>query len=87
MEENVGRYNELDPDTEARVEALLARMTLDEKVGQLVQISPYAPFDPEHYEAQQREAEGAGEPFHYIPPLREDMEALLRAGASAPSST
>ncbi len=42
MEDNVGQYNTLDPDTEARVEALLARMTLEEKVGQLYQTNPFA---------------------------------------------
>ncbi len=31
------KYNQFDPDTEMRVDALLARMTLPEKIGQLVQ--------------------------------------------------
>ncbi|HEX8683819.1 MAG TPA: beta-glucosidase BglX [Ardenticatenaceae bacterium] len=80
MEENVGQYNYLDPDTEARVEVLLARMTLDEKVGQLFQTNPFAPWDSEDYEAKKHEAEEAGEPFVYTPKLRDDMDELLRAG-------
>jgi hypothetical protein len=40
VENNVGHDNHLDTDTEARVETLLARMTMAEKVGQLVQIRP-----------------------------------------------
>ena len=47
MNHHTATYNTLDPDTEARVETLLAQMTLAEKVGQLVQISPYGPFDLE----------------------------------------
>jgi beta-glucosidase len=80
VEENVGQYNYLDPDTEARVEALLARMTLDEKVGQLFQTNPFAPWDQEDYEAKKRQAEEAREPFDYTPKLRDDMDELLRAG-------
>lgn len=33
-------FTDVDPETEARVEALLAQMTLEEKVGQMNQISP-----------------------------------------------
>lgn len=40
---NAVNYNRLDDATEARVEDLLARMTLDEKVGQMVQEPPHAP--------------------------------------------
>ena len=35
------------PDIEARIEALLARMTLEEKVGQLNLVSAGPAFDPE----------------------------------------
>ena len=62
MKDNAGLYNDFDPDTERRVEALLARMTLEEKVGQLVQINPFAPWtDEEHaaYEAEKQAAEEA----------------------------
>jgi beta-glucosidase len=76
----VANYGRLDPATEARVEALLAQMTLPEKVGQLVQIGPFAPFDPTDYEARKAEAEAAGEPFSYPARLRDDMDDLLREG-------
>jgi beta-glucosidase len=80
IENTVGRYNDLDPDVEARVETLLAQMTLEEKIGQLFQINPYAPFDPAHYEAAKQAADASGVPFTYIPPLRDDMDELLREG-------
>ena len=38
MDEKVLRYDDVDEATEARVDALLAQMTLAEKVGQLVQV-------------------------------------------------
>ncbi len=34
-------FNHLDPEIEAQVETLLARMTLEEKVGQMNQVSPH----------------------------------------------
>lgn len=40
-------YNRLDPAVEARVDRLLAEMTLDEKVGQMVQYNPNAGLDLE----------------------------------------
>ncbi len=40
MVEDGPRYNDIDMEIDARVEGLLARMTLAEKVGQLVQITP-----------------------------------------------
>lgn len=78
--ENHYTYNDLDPEIEARVESLLAQMTLPEKVGQLVQLRAFAPFDAEDYEAKKKAAEEAGEPFEYPPKLREDMDELLRNG-------
>lgn len=80
MEEHTGTYNHLDPATEARVEALLAQMTLPEKVGQLVQVSPFGPFDLEDYLAKKQEAEEAGQPFDYPPKLRDDMDEMIRTG-------
>ncbi|MBP8000701.1 MAG: beta-glucosidase BglX [Chloroflexi bacterium] len=80
MNNNVGLYNTLDPNTETRVSALLAQMTLTEKIGQLVQISPYGPFDLEDYLAKKQSAEDAGIPFDYPPQLRHDMDDLLREG-------
>lgn len=80
MDNHITPYNQLDPATEARVDALLAQMTLAEKVGQLVQTNPFGPFDRDHYDAQKQAAEANGEPFEYFPKLRHDMEDLLRAG-------
>lgn len=80
MDDSPATYNTLDAATEERVEALLARMTLAEKIGQLVQLNPFGPFDLEAYEAQKRAAEEAGVPFQYAPRLRDDMEEMIRAG-------
>ena len=80
MENHIGTYNTLDPDTEARVETLLSQMTLPEKVGQLVQINPFGPFDLDDYLAKKQEAEEAGQPFNYPPKLRHDMDDMIRAG-------
>lgn len=43
-------YNRPDPTTAARIEDLLAQMTLAEKIGQLVQSSPSAPLPAEALE-------------------------------------
>lgn len=80
MDENPAHYNQLNPAIEARVEALLAQMTLPEKIGQLAQINPFAPFDPDDYQTQKQNAEAAGQPFKYLPQLREDLAELIRAG-------
>lgn len=80
MEETIAYYNTLNPATEARVESLLAQMTLTEKIGQLVQISPFAPFDYEDYLAQKAAAEAAGRPFDYLPQLRDGLEDMIRSG-------
>ena len=39
LEQEVLRYDRIDPALEARVDELLGRMTLAEKVGQLVQVT------------------------------------------------
>src|SRR5690348_10172673 len=80
MEDPVARYDHIDPTVEARVNDLLGRMTLAEKVGQLVQITPFAPFDVEKMEEQARQAEAAGRPFAFEPEVRSDLEELIRAG-------
>jgi beta-glucosidase len=74
------RYDQLDPAVEARVDDLLGRMTLAEKVGQLVQITPFLPFDVEKMIAQARQAEAAGEPFEFEPEVRPDLEDLIATG-------
>lgn len=45
MTDGVYRYDRIDPATQARADALLARMTLPEKIGQLVQVAPLIPPD------------------------------------------
>jgi len=80
MEANPAHYHHLDPAVEARVDALLAQMTLPEKVGQLIQISPFGPFDPDDYLAQKQQAEETGQPFTYPPKLRDDLDEMIRAG-------
>lgn len=80
MQKDIGRYNHLDPATETRVETLLASMTLPEKVGQLIQINPFGPFDLDDYLARQEEAAAAGQPFVYPPKLRADLAEMIRAG-------
>ena len=39
LEQGVLRYDRIDPTSEARIDDLLGRMTLAEKVGQLVQVT------------------------------------------------
>jgi beta-glucosidase len=81
MEEEVVRYNQIDPTIEARVEALLERMTLAEKVGQLVQVIPFKPFDVAGLMAKKKQAEEMGQPFQFRPELRDDLDELIRSGA------
>lgn len=80
MEQNSYSFNKLIPEIEARVEGLLVQMTLPEKIGQLIQINPFAPFDPEHHDAQKEQAERDGRSFDYIPQLREDLDEMIREG-------
>jgi len=47
MKETHYTYNQVDPAVEQRIDALLAQMTLQEKVGQLVQVTPFAFPQPE----------------------------------------
>ncbi|MFN8492237.1 MAG: glycoside hydrolase family 3 N-terminal domain-containing protein [Caldilineaceae bacterium] len=74
-------YNRIDPAVEERVDALLAQMTLAEKVGQLVQITAFKPFDVAAFIAQQKVAEETGQPFAFKPEIRDDLADLLRTGA------
>lgn len=78
--ENPATYNQFNPETEARVEALVSQMTLTEKIGQLVQINPYGAFDYADYLAKKQQAEEQGLPFVYPANLREDLADLLRSG-------
>jgi beta-glucosidase len=80
MKEAVIHYNQLDPAREAQVTALLEQMTLAEKVGQLVQTLPFAPFDVNAMLAQKERAEAEGRVFEFQPELRADLPDLIRAG-------
>ena len=51
-------------------------MTLEEKVGQLVQITPFQPFDLEGILRQWKAAESAGEAFEFRPALRSNLDDL-----------
>ena len=42
-----GQINAIDPVIEAKIDALLAKMTLEEKVGQMTQPAPVDPDDPD----------------------------------------
>ena len=80
MQDNVVRYNQTDPAVEARVEALLAQMTQAEKVGQLVQANPHAPFDPEEMKKWFAQAkEGDRPPFPAFKP-RPGLDDMIREG-------
>lgn len=80
MAETGIHYNQIDPALEAQVTALLAQMTLAEKVGQLVQTTPFAPFDVAALLAEKQQAEAEGRAFVFQPQLRADLPALIRTG-------
>ncbi len=73
-------YDRIDPIAAARAEALLAQMTLSEKVGQLVQMAPWGPVDPEELGAYLQKAEAAGPPIDPPFKLRPDLEDKVRTG-------
>ncbi|HMO59582.1 MAG TPA: beta-glucosidase BglX [Roseiflexaceae bacterium] len=76
-------YNRADPAVEARVAALLAQMTLAEKVGQLVQGGAFEPLPPEEAEqrAQAAAAEGRTLTFQDLFRARTGIEHEIRSGA------
>jgi beta-glucosidase len=80
VEQQSINYHQLDPAVEARAEELLARMTLAEKVGQLVQVTPFKPFDVAEFMARQKQAEESGVPFEFHPEPRPDLEDMIRSG-------
>lgn len=80
MHETVARYNQIDQAVEARIDDLLSRMTLAEKVGQLVQITPDVPLDPEEMGQRLKQAEEAGLPTQSVFQPRPDLEEMIRAG-------
>src|SRR5437868_3802300 len=80
MNTDVIAYNRIDPAIEARVAALLGQMTLEEKVGQLVLESPFAPVDWGAVIQQMKQAEESGQPFSIPHELRPEIASLLRGG-------
>ncbi len=81
MKAEIGRYNQISPDIEARVEKLLGQMTLPEKVGQLVQCSPHAPFDVAEWLAQEKQAGETGQPVTIQPKPLDQLDELIRTGS------
>lgn len=79
MSDDVMRYGQVDPAVESRVQEVLARMTLEEKVGQLVQAHPYIQLTggeaPEP--AQAGDVDWA-EPAR--PSVRPEFEAMICSG-------
>ena len=69
-------YNDLDPTVEARVDDLLARMTLAEKIGQLVQVTPFIMPDPDELQQQIEQAKATGQPLQFAWRLRPGLAGL-----------
>src|SRR5205085_6403896 len=80
LEQGVLRYDRIDPTSEAHVDELLGRMTLAEKVGQLVQVTPFLMPDPADLMEQTKRAEEAGQPAELTLQLRPDLEDRIRMG-------
>lgn len=73
------RYDKLDPAIEARADDLLGRMTLAEKVGQLVQITSFTMPDPDQLTLLVEQAQQTGQPIQFPP--RPGLEDQIRAGS------
>jgi beta-glucosidase len=80
MKGEICRYNQIDPAVEARIDDLLGQMTLDEKVGQLVQMSPHAPMDPEEMMKRIKEAQETGQRPQRVFHPRPGLDDMIRAG-------
>ncbi|HWQ05212.1 MAG TPA: glycoside hydrolase family 3 N-terminal domain-containing protein [Longilinea sp.] len=78
--EHYYRYNQLDPIIEKRVDELIARMTLEEKVGQLVQQYPFSGLDWDLINQQKVLAEEQGQAFIFHRVLPPEVDAFLLAG-------
>lgn len=77
---NIKNYNELDPVLETKVNGLLAKMTLLEKVGQLVQKGPFALADWKAVMQKRDLAVQQGKPFSYHDEVTPEFEALISEG-------
>jgi beta-glucosidase len=80
MQDNVRHYNQIHPAIEARVDDLLPRMTLAEKVGQLVQVTPFALPDPDEFARLMQQAQESGQPIQFPSQPRPGIEDDIRAG-------
>lgn len=81
MSNQINQYNQIDPAIETRVEALLQQMTLAEKVGQLVQITPSIMPDPDQLTELLAKV-GSGEvSIEALFKPRPDLEELIRTGS------
>ncbi len=78
--EDTTRTPDADKGLAERIDALLRHMTLEEKVGQLVQSSPFRPADIADFIARSKEAAATGQPLAGGPTPRSDLEASIRAG-------
>ena len=76
MKEHHYGYHKIDPAVERRVNELLDRMTLEEKVGQLVQVTPFVFTEPEtEPENNPTEAKTIRQYFRPRPKLEEKVRA------------
>jgi beta-glucosidase len=84
MSQDVIDYGRPDPAADARAAELLARMTLAEKIGQLVQSAPFEPLPQEEIErrATAAAAEGRRLGMADIFGPRQGIEDEIRAGAA-----
>ena len=82
MSDDVVDYNQPDPAADARAAQLLARMTLAEKIGQLVQAAPLEPLPQEEIERRATAAAAEGGTFGMADIFgpRQDIDDEIRAG-------
>ena len=73
-------YGELDPAIEARVDELLKQMTLAEKVGQLVQVTPFVMPDPDELAKLIKQAQESSQPVPFAFRPRPGLDDQIRAG-------
>lgn len=79
-DEGVLNFARIDPAIEERVEALLSRMTLEEKVGQLVMVNPYEGVDWQDLERRRKQASEKGETFEFTLELSPLIGERVRRG-------
>lgn len=77
---NVTLNNTLETKIEKRCDELLSQMTLPEKVGQLVQKSPFGLADWDAVLKKAAQVEARGKAFSYHDAVTPEFEALIREG-------